>query len=794
MKNFKLLLVFLLIGAMLLLASCAEDGSVADETENGSGVTTHAATDVATDAVTEGDAVVDTDAVTEGDAVVDTDAVTEGDAVVDTEAVTEGDAVVDTEAETEGDAVVDTEAETDGVVGGEETNAPSQVLPLPEGVVDNAGKQSVIGAIVQIGDGNAYVNGSIPAPQRQFRTQSLNQHLVTFEHAFGNTCCVSGYMGNSLYIIQDFGSLGWNKKGIGHKDGTVLLEYGENGYFSISALSENKVIVGHPTDESVESLWAETGSYLFGYLIYDEDAKTLTPMYAENNLRFYTAGYFINGVALVSVKQDGKILFGVIDAQGNYVVEPQYQMMADESFGNMVIVGLEAEVISPENSSFADDDRDTCGRSIGYDSTLMTNVQSTRAYECTSQSVGIINTVTGETVLPCVYSYIERVLDDLYFVINNEGGRFLYRAGEEVMSVVEEGFYACFNAEYMLFVDGNGVLYLADKELQLYDASMIHDYDVMDITRNPRDVINTNVISARRNEQSQRLISGTGGSSGILEEYDIETCLYKLTIMATGVELENVRSYAHPYNGGFLYTVENSLYRYDLETQTSTRLETGYGNYTEDYENRGESYYAQVYELDTGIFVLNYNTEFQSGGSTYHRIIINDKGTVLFEAEVNDIERLYTNYLGKYDDALYAMAGMTRVEDNYFLTRSDGSHFLIQFVRGEATDSGATDGESLADDTRVVDSLSTFALLSPFMLDFADGSEISVTIGDVAVPSDCYVYNPETQSLKLLAKVFDLDNSLLETMRADGFMAVSVTAGDEAVSLKILVSPFAMGF
>lgn len=49
-------------------------------------------------------------------------------------------------------------------------------------------------------------------------------------------------------------------------DGTVLLDYGEDGYFSISSFIDNKIIVGNPTDETTKSLWDFTDSYRFGYM------------------------------------------------------------------------------------------------------------------------------------------------------------------------------------------------------------------------------------------------------------------------------------------------------------------------------------------------------------------------------------------------------------------------------------------------------------------------------------------------------------------------------------------------
>ena len=138
-------------------------------------------------------------------------------------------------------------------------------------------------------------------------TPDLNTTIKGYEYELED-CFVSGYIGNDLFIIQDFGSLGWNKKGIGHRDGTYIWNFGEDeGFFSISSMSENMIIVGNPTDENVESLWDDTSSYIFGYLVYDEETKTLTPLYENDNLRFYTATYFIDGYAIVSVEIDGEI-------------------------------------------------------------------------------------------------------------------------------------------------------------------------------------------------------------------------------------------------------------------------------------------------------------------------------------------------------------------------------------------------------------------------------------------------------------------------------------------------------
>jgi hypothetical protein len=168
-------------------------------------------------------------------------------------------------------------------------------------------------------------------------------------------------------------------------------------------------------------------------------------------------------------------------------------------------------------------------------------------------------------------------------------------------------------------------------------------------------------------------------------------------------------------------------------------------------------------------------------------VVINDMGEVLFETSINAIEPLSKNYLGKYDEALYEIAGSTSIEDNYFLTRYDGSHFLIQFVRGERSDNG---GISNISNTRIVDCHSTLGLLSPFMLDFKDGSNIKVTVAGVEIPKDHYVYDEGAQSLKILTRMFDSNMDILDKMRQDRFLEILVTSGDESRTLRIELTKF----
>ena len=678
-----------------------------------------------------------------------------------------------------------------------------EALPFPSGAFTKAERQSVIGSIVQTGDGNAYISGTVPGPSvRAVSTSSnTNKHLVTLEHAFGYDCYVSGYIGNSLYVIQDHGSLAWNKKGIGHKDGTILLQYGEGGYFSISSFSENKVIVGNPTDPSVESLWDEKDSYLFGYMVYDSETKELSPLYEENNLRFYTAGYFIDGVAQVSVKVDDEIRFGIIDEDGNYVVEPVYEMMADERNNGALIVATEAKGASTMWYS-----GDNCGRNIEYDSTLMTNVQKTRRYECSSQTVGIIDAKTGENILPCSYSYVERVFDSTYFVIDNSGKRFFFDVEKKSFIEVESGIYSYYNNEWMLYTEDKdettdenmgkaAAVYLADKELKLYETTGIEVGEgFYSPAYNANNRINSNVITTERNAEAGRPAPTIGNASGLLTtEYDVNKNSLSVTINATGVTIHDVNSATYPFNGAFLYTKENSLYRYDLGTGEDKRIDTGYGDFTECYDNwMGiNKFYTSISELDTGVYILRY-TAVMNMGPTYFMVIVNDLGEVLYDAAVNSVETLTKNYLGEYDAALYELAGRTNIKDNYFLTRDDGAHFLLQLIRGEAENNEEGEGDEDRRYTRKICSTNDITYLSPFILDFTDGSEISITAYGEEISSDNYVYNSETKSLKL--KTWIIDPIIQEKMRIDGYVEFIVNSGDESLTVRIEVSEFAFDF
>jgi hypothetical protein len=82
--------------------------------------------------------------------------------------------------------------------------------------------------------------------------------------------------------------------------------------------------------------------------------------------------------------------------------------------------------------------------------------------------------------------------------------------------------------------------------------------------------------------------------------------------------------------------------------------------------------------------------------------------------------------------------------------------------------------------------------LSPFKFSFTDGSEISISLNGNELSSEKYVYDSASQSLKLKFDIIDFATQ--EKMRAEGFAELVVTAGDESVTLRLEVSPFAFRF
>ena len=625
----------------------------------------------------------------------------------------------------------------------------------------------------------------------------LDTTIKGYEYELKN-CYVSGYIGNDLFIIQDFGSLAWNKKGIGHRDGTYIWSFDEGeGFFSISSMNENMIIVGNPTDESVESLWDDTSSYLFGYLVYDEETKTLTPLYETDNLRFYTATYFIDGHAIVSVEVEGEILFGVINTKGEYIIEPGYQMIHDETNNGIAISAKETTMLDNPYGHITS----AAGRNIVYSNTLFTNVQHIRRFEYTSNTVGLIDVKTGEEILPCQYSYIEYLGKTEYFVIDSEGKTYLFDSSKDKLVNCQVD-YAYFANGWSLLKTAEDTIHLRDEQGRIYSTADLYcitdehtgQNTLYDYFRNHDSLIMTNILSSEREEQSLKYRTApVENFHGAIEGDGLS---YKIWNKSHDQFIE-ADSVAVGY-GKILFTKDNYVYRLDYDTFEYTRLEIGFGGFadlngftSDDYasfENVEFKMYINV--MGDGIYNVRVEQRFAEGSSWFD-VIINDYGEVILDVAINSTYIFDTNYLGLYDKALYELAGNTDMKDNYFIIRNDGHACVLQFVRKNVSEKEDVKDENAIVEypDRTISNDGSSIYTSPFIFNFEDPSSIEVTFEGNVVDAKYYYYDPVEQTLKF--HPYYLDSILYQEsiIEAEKFSFV-VKAGDEVATVSFIVKMY----
>jgi len=624
----------------------------------------------------------------------------------------------------------------------------------------------------------------------------LNTTIKGYEYELED-CYVSGYIGNDLFIIQDFGSLAWNKKGIGHRDGTYIWSFGEDkGFFSISSMNENMIIVGNPTDENVESLWDDTSSYLFGYLVYDEETKTLTPLYETNNLRFYTATYFIDGYAIVSVEDNGEILFGVINTKGEYVIEPGYQMIHDETNNGIAISAKETTMLDNPYGHITS----PIGRDIVYSNTLFTNVQHIRRFAYTSSTVGLIDVKTGEEILPCEYSYVEYLGKTEYFVVDAEGKSYLFDSSN-CQLVNCQVDYAYFAKGWTLLRTAENTIHLRNNDGRIYSTAdlycVIDEYSqntLYDYFRNHDSLIMTNILSSEREEQSLKYRTApVENFNGAIEG---DGSSYKIWNKAHDQFIE-VDSVAVGY-GKILFTKDNYVYRLDYDTFESTRLEIGFGGFadlngftSDDYASfEGVEFKMYIELMGDGIYNVRVEQRFAEGSSWFD-IIINEYGEVILDVAINSAYRFDTNYLGLYDKALYELAGNTDMKDNYFIIRNDGHTCVLQFVRKNVADRDTSEDENavIQYPDRTISNDGSSIYTSPFIFNFEDPSSIEVTFEGNVVDTKYYYYDPDTQALKF--HPYYLDSILYQESTIEvGKFSFVVKAGNEVATISFIVKMY----
>ena len=673
-----------------------------------------------------------------------------------------------------------TEATTESV--GTESEAPSESTAESEAPTQGATFETVEGA-------------PDVKPEEPTDDQDQITTITGYEYALEN-CHVSGYIGNDLFIIQDFGSLGWNKKGIGHRDGTYILDFADgNGYFSISSMNENMIIVGNPTDASIESLWDDTSSYRFGYLVYDEESKTLVPLFEEDNLRFYTATYFIDGYALVSIELDGEVRFGIINTKGEYVIEPSFGMIHDEINNGFAIAAKEMTMLEVGFYS-----EQLVGRNIVYSNTLFTNVQHIRRFSYESDTVGLINVQTGAQILPCRYAYVAYLGGTEYFVIVTEGNAYLFDTSDGQLEAVPFGY--AFFADGWSLVKAADTYLLRDEEGKLYSTESLYGiFDewrgtntLFDYFRYQDSRVMTNILSSEREEQSLRYRTVPYETFPHAIEGDGLT--HKIWDRAHERFIE-VESVAAGY-GKILYVKDNYVYRLDYDTFESTKLEVGFGGFSalngffgdESELFRDVTFKTYVNLMGEGIYNVRIEQRFDEGSSWFD-VIINEYGEIILDVAVNFTYRFDTNYLGLYDKALYEIAGNTDMKDNYFITRNDGRTCVLQFVRKEVSDREESEAEStlIQHPDRTISDDGSSIYVSPFIFNFANPASIEITYEGAIVPASHYVYDPTAQTLKF--HPFYLDELFMEAVRNGiSVFSFSIKAGDETATVYFHVKAY----
>lgn len=604
-------------------------------------------------------------------------------------------------------------------------------------------------------------------------------------------CYVSGYIGKELFIIQDFGSLAWNKKGIGHRDGSYLWSFdAQEGFFSISSMNENMIIVGNPTDSSVESLWDDNSSYLFGYLVYDEESKTLVPLYEDDNLRFYTATYFINGYAIVSVEVDGEILFGVINTEGEYVIEPGYAMIHDEAVNGIAISSKNITMLESEFPT-----NSLVGRNIIYSNTLFTNVQHIRCFEYTTSTSGLVDVSNGEEILPCIYSYVEYIGNNEYFVIDSEGSGYIFNALDRT---IESSTVKCayFSDGWVLVKNEDGTIALRDSEGNMYSTEELYLGAEPFLRENSLDtyfsaeeaLTMTNILTAQREEKA--LTYRSEPKESFFDTVEGNDTGYKIWNKAHDQYIEaDLVSCGY---GRILFVKDNYVYRLDYDTFEYTRLEIGYGGFDKlnvfNKEGGGNAEFKTYINL-MGDGIYNVRIEQRMGeGSWWFDVIINEYGDIILDIAVNATNRFDTNYLGVYDSALYEMAGNTDMKDNYFIIRNDGHACLLQFVRKNVFEKepSGSGNDIIEYPERNLSNDGSSVVVSPFIFNFKDPSNIEVTFEGNVVDSQHYYYDASAQSLKF--DPYYLDPIMCdEEIREKGSFSFLVKAGDEEATVTFWV-------
>ena len=159
--------------------------------------------------------------------------------------------------------------------------------------------------------------------------------------------------------------------------------------------------------------------FSYGYLCYDPENPNneLTPMYPENNERFAYAGQFYDNAAVVGIMVGDNLKFGVIDLEGNYLLNPVYDFIHTTITDNRVIVANGVVIYQFEDVSINDMNQ------VSY----------------FSDEVGVYDLGLKTFVIPQTHSVISSLGNHQYFVYDSgdSSGKIMNLSNQVSISVTQ---------------------------------------------------------------------------------------------------------------------------------------------------------------------------------------------------------------------------------------------------------------------------------------------------------------------------------------------------------------------
>ncbi len=250
---------------------------------------------------------------------------------------------------------------------------------------------------------DVYSGGIIPS-----LPHPLNEPNLSFGIHIGKIH-VHSNLGGGLFISSS-AQQGGSILGISNEEGNFVLQ--PSRYHYISLLESESVVVGILEaatvhyEHTIPKLFEVRENDRFGYLLYNHQLPNnpFTPLYSTDNERFSYAFPFQGDYAVVGIRVEGKPQFGIINKQGQYVLEPEYDYIHEEIVGGYAIVAKTVQ-FKDEFTPYQD------GTKIQY----------------YSDSVGLYNLNNRSFVLPLEHKTLTRLDHERYFAMKaNQETSFVY--------------------------------------------------------------------------------------------------------------------------------------------------------------------------------------------------------------------------------------------------------------------------------------------------------------------------------------------------------------------------------